>query len=500
MGGIAHRKWLVAVILVLAFSAGWAQEKPAQQKPKSQKPTSEKPTDTRVGSPTAPLPPLSTATEKKQRPTAGQSTTPDRSASSKRDQQPLTGAEQFTLSTMGRGHSYFIPLFQVAESGDTNIQNEYGSSQFQSVSTISGAFTLNHVWSRYNFSANYAGSGFLYNRDLSMSSSAHAFSLSQTILGARSSFLLADSLSYLPESSFGYARFGALGNYGGGLGGLVSTNGSGLSGMYIPNQSVLTGDSTRISNSVVGQYNYNLSPLSSLTFIGSYGLLRFPNSDFIDSNAGIFGMGYNHAVSRKDTIGLTYFGTIYRYDQSFNNFTNHAVAFMYGHKISQLLFVRLGAGPQVNTFGAGSNLNTMVSWFATAALGYTLVRTRLGLWYEHYTTAGSGVFNGAETDRITLDVARQFTRKWDGSVGLGYSYNKTLQSTATSPTFNAWYASANLRRTLGPYMGLFLSYNLQQQTSNNPFCIGSGCGSFYTRNYFSIGLNWHPRAVELGRE
>lgn len=498
MGRMALRVWLLLLIFGLGSPAGWAQEKPAQQPQQQQRkqPAAEKPKDTRVAPPAAAIPPLSTEKTKGQPPAAavGQP-----SASSQQEQKPLTGAEQYTLSMMGSGHNYFYPLFQVAESGNTNGNNQFGSTTFETVSTISGAFSLNHVWSRYNFSANYAGSGFIYNRDPSMSSSAHTFSLSQRITGIRSSFLVTDAVNYLPEAAFGYARFG---NFGGiGVGGMNGIDSGNLNGIYVPNQSILTGDSTRVSNAAVGEYDYSLSPLSSLTFTGAYSLLRFPDSGFINSNAGIFGMGYNHRITSRDKVAITYMGSVYRYDQSSNDFTNHIVAIMYGHQISHLLSLSLGGGPQVNMFGSAANNDTSVSWYATASLAYHLQRTEFSLYYMHYTSGGAGVFLGSKTDKVDLTIDRQLSRMWAGDVSMGYSHNQNLQGTTTSPTsptFNTWYASANLQRPLGQYMNVFLSYNLQQQSSANPYCIGSNCGTFYTRNYFSLGFNWHPRATELG--
>lgn len=489
---IAVRVSSLLLILGLGFSAGWAQGQQTQQQ---QKPAAQKPKDTRVASPTAPIPPLSTEKAKGEKSATGLS---QPGASSGQRQTPLSGAEVYTLSTMGQSHNYFFPLFQVAESGDTNSHNQIASRTFETVSTVSGAFTLNHVWSRYNFTANYTGSGFIYNRDPSQSSSAHAFSFSQTIRGVRSTFVVTDAVSYLPEAAFGFARFGGFGRFG--VGGLTGINTSHLNGIYVPNQSILTGDSTRISNAAVAEYDYNLSPLSSLTFTGSYSLLRFPDSAFIESNAGIFGMGYNHAFTPRDTVAVTYIGSVYRYDQSGNDFSNHIVALVYGHQISHLLSLRLGGGPQVNMFGSAANNETNVTWYATASLAYQLQRTGFTLGYMHYTSGGAGVFLGAKSDRVNLGINRQLTRMWSADLSMGYSRNQNLQVTTTSstPTFNTWYGSVNLQRHLGQYMDVFLSYNLQQQTSNNPFCIASTCGTFYTRNYFSLGFNWHPRTATLG--
>jgi hypothetical protein len=496
MGRTALRISVVSLLFGLGLPSAWAQGTPSQQQ-QQQKPGTQKPTDTRVAPPAAPIPPLSTEKAEGQQAATGQSSAQNQAASSDQEvTQPLSGAEEYTLGTMGRGHNYFIPIFQVAESGDTNGRNTIGSSTFESVSTISGAFALNHVWSRYAFGARYTGSGFVYNRNLGQSSSAHSFLLSQAIRGKRSSFLLMDAVSFLPEASFGYARFGGLGNLG--LGGLYGIGSSGLNGVYLPNQSILTGTSSRVSNTAVGQYDYRLSPRSSLTFTGSYALLRFPDSGFIDTNAGIFGMGYNHSFTPRDTVAITYMGSVFRYDQPSNDFNNHIVALMYRHQISHLLLLRLGGGPQFNTFNNSAAPGTKASWYANALLSYRLPRTALGLSFRHYTTGGSGIFPGAESDQVAVSVGRELTRMWSLDLNMGFSHNQSLLATSNSQTFNTWYGTANLQRPLGRYMSLFLSYNLQQQSSNNSFCAGSSCGTFYTRNFFSIGFSWHPNAVELG--
>jgi hypothetical protein len=406
--------------------------------------------------------------------------------------------EEYTLNTMGQSHNYFYPVLQMAESGDTNPYNTFGSTNVESVSTVSGAFALNHVWSRYTFSARYAGSGFVYNQNLSQSSSAHALTLSQAINGSRSSLLLIDDASYLPESAYGYSRFGSFGNFG--TGGFSPAGSSGVNGIYIPNQSILTGDSTRVSNAVIGEYNYNLSPMSSLTFTGSYGLMRFLGNDLIDSNDGIFSLGYNHQFSQRDTIAIAYIGTLYRYNQPTDNFDNHVAVVIYGHRISNLLSLRIGGGPQVNLLSGSSTTNgsTLVSWYTTASLSYQLPRTGVGIYYTHYTSAGAGVFVGAKTDNLGVNFNRRLTRIWVANLGAGYSHNTSLQATSATPTFDTWYATANLERPIGHYMNMFISYNLQQQSSNDSFCTGGGCGSFYTRNYFSLGFSWHPSMVELG--
>ena len=77
------------------------------------------------------------------------------------------------------------------------------------------------------------------------------------------------------------------------------------------------------------------------------------------------------------------------------------------------------------------------------------------------------------------------------NVDSGYAHNKSLQN-VSGDTFNSWYGNVNFNRTLNRSMSLFFAYNLQQQLSDAPTCIAGICGTFYTQQYFSVGLNWHP--------
>ncbi len=90
---------------------------------------------------------------------------------------------------------------------------------------------------------------------------------------------------------------------------------------------------------------------------------------------------------------------------------------------------------------------------------------------------------------------------WSTNWDLGYAHNTSLQSVnapGIGNSYNSWYGSVNFQRVVNRWMSLFLGYNLQQQLSGVPSCIGSTCGNFYTQQYFSVGLNWHPS--RLGSE
>jgi hypothetical protein len=122
----------------------------------------------------------------------------------------------------------------------------------------------------------------------------------------------------------------------------------------------------------------------------------------------------------------------------------------------------------------------------------------MGLSYSRYSTAGSGLFYGAETDRLDLSFDRRLTRSWSGSINPGYSHNTRLSqgtATGTKGSYDALYLGAGIRRSLGRYADINLNYSLQQQR------VGSGVnqanGTSLVRHVFSLGLNFHPRQIPL---
>lgn len=494
MGKFLKRCSTLALLFLFGVALGWAQGQPQPSATSGQQ-SQQEPSSQSTATPTSPQQPTQQGTSAGQQ-TTSEPTVPESVPSSA---PPLTGAERFALSRIGMSRSYFAPSFQFAQSVTTAGTSAFGTSTVEPVSTLSGVLAFHHLWSRYAFTAQYSGTGFIYNHKSTSNTSAHEFTLSQRVQGRRSTFSLQDVVTYLPESSFGYARFSGFNNYGSvgyGYGGLFGASGGNLDTTYLPSQSILTGPSSRVSNAVVGEYDYETSPLSSLTFTGSYALLRFPSSNFLRSDDAIFKIGFNHTFTRKNSMAVSYQAGIFRFGQTDGDFINHVASLTYRRSVSRRLALQLGAGPQINVYNNSlPGQNKQITWQGSAQLDYQLRRTILELNYWHYTSGGSGVYLGARTDRAGIYFSLPLSQRWTVDSDAGYSYNTTLQNgnlTGSGRSYNSWYGDLNLHRMLTPSMSMFLSYNLQQQLTPNTTCVGTICGTFYTQQYFSFGLNWHP--------
>jgi len=57
---------------------------------------------------------------------------------------------------------------------------------------------------------------------------------------------------------------------------------------------------------------------------------------------------------------------------------------------------------------------------------------------------------------------KSLARRWDGTLDVGYSHNRSLQQAAQgvqARSFNVWFAGAAIRRRFSRSMGAFLSYH-----------------------------------------
>lgn len=482
---VRQQFWTVVFALLLCVSASWAQQ-----------------TDPRANPPAPPQGPLSPGQGSSKAPNQGGARAEPEPplAMPTPDARPLSGVEQFTLGQMGKRRSYLLPSFEFFESADTNssiTSTNSGTTTSQSnvdaVTTLLGRMSLQRIWSRYQLTADFTGGGYLYDTRSDLNSLIDQFSLSQRINWRRWSLLLGDRVSYLPEASFGFS-----GPYYSGLPGTTPVN---FNPLFEPNQSILTARSSRLSNSVVGEVDFNINPRSSVTASGAYEILRFPGASFIDSSNAVFSTGYNYSLTQRDTLALTYGLSLFRFGGTSQRIQNHRVHAAYGRRITGRLALQLSAGPEIARFtDQVTGPGTRVSWGMESSLLYRYPRTTLGISYTNYLSGGAGVLTGAQSQVVEMTVDRQLSRVWTGSLIFGFAHNRALSQTTAGPTipvFNSGYAGVNLNRPFGRYMNLYLSYALQRQSSNTGPCTVGICGNVPLRHHFGLGFNWHLRPIMI---
>jgi len=413
---------------------------------------------------------------------------------------PLTGIQIPTLGSPEFRHSYWVPGFQYSNIVSSTSLNQTTASGWNSTSYLVGNLSLLEAWSRSQLSMNYSG-GALFPSDSKQNRGYfHLLGLSHISDWGRWRLVILDQFSYLPDSPFGFG--GGTGISIPGIGGSLGAPLPGLGGSYQPNQTVLTTFGTRYGNALATQVSYKLTRRGSINLAGFYGILRFLQPGNIQSNDYGGNLGYDYALGKKDTIGVLYRFSAFRYIGAPQAALNdHAIHLSYGRKITGRLALQISGGPEITTFAVPIGTATsQIGESVSANLNYATTYNRLLLTYSHGVSNGSGVQAGSASDQVQTELSRQLSRSWRGNFNFGYAHNGNLGNLAagqTGQTFNSYYVGGNLSHPLGREATFSVAYTSRIQTSNQAVCAGGICNTNHTENQITLGVSWHARPFVL---
>jgi hypothetical protein len=360
-----------------------------------------------------------------------------------------------------------------------------GSGRTASTTAISGTASYLSDSESRPFSLAYSGgylaganeqSNFFQNLALSQVINTHLFNLT-----------LADSVRDTP----GTPTTGLSGIAG--LGGIavppVDISGS-------PGQTVLTLNTTRVTNTVSGTISHRLSGSNTLSGTGDYTILRYTDSDGLSTNS-ISGIGtLAHRIDARTSISGFYSYSQYSYPGYNDSLTAQSVDFGFMRQLRRNLSLDASVGPERVS---GQLIPARTSVAANVSLSYQLRRGGVALSYVRGSNSGSGVTTGTHLDSIRVTGTRPFGRRVSGSVFVGYSRNTSLQ-VVLSPAFttDSLVAGGEISRPIGRFLSVYGSYTAYQQTNS------SGAQSAYqnlysgTSNILGFGITYSPPALHRG--
>src|SRR5207302_1242068 len=167
--------------------------------------------------------------------------------------------------------------------------------------------------------------------------------LGERLVWGRSKLSFFDLINQLPETSFGFSLPSSVNLPGG--------QAASLQPILTPNQSILTTRGERIGNASVAEFDRELTRRSSLTFVGAYSLLRFlDGNSLLNYGEATFQGGYDHQLSRHNTIGLLYRFSELRFNNTGQPIDAHAAQLSYGRRDAGRFAFRVAGGPGVSFF------------------------------------------------------------------------------------------------------------------------------------------------------
>lgn len=422
------------------------------------------------------------------------------------DTQPLAGAYLFTLGSIFGGHNYFQPVLSVAEAGQTNAEEFLpGSNKSLELATMPSVdLSLVHVSSTNELFVSYLGGGIIYNNLLSESTSFHMADLRDSIQFRHLILSFSDSFSYLPNASYGFGGLGLpAGAAAGYMGGFGFSGGLGqINPAFASGQSILTNEYSAFNNTALVQAAYQATGRTSLTFGGIYGTLQGGShgTGFINGN-NIYGMaGLSHALTARDTIGVTYTYGTFHYVGLPESFKVQMAQLSYGRKVTGRLSLQLYGGPELMAYTVlGHPARSRIYGSGMGALSYLQGRNTFSLFGGRYATGGSGVLAGSETTTISAGWRRSLTRRWSGAVYSGYSRNSVLPvaMTQTGQHYAYWIGNMTANRALSRRVSFYISYEYEHQINNAGPCGASVCAVNGDRQLFGVGITFTPRPFGL---
>ena len=409
---------------------------------------------------------------------------------------PLSGVQEPTLGPNLGARNFLVPSISVTSQMATNSSGS-GYARPTAFSYLLGTLDLNRVSDRSEFLLHYAGGGMFSSY---LNSAIQDVELSYGYRWRSWSLLVGDQVSLLSESSFGFGGVGGLAFLNGGsLFGPGGVPGPFLNPSWTPNQTIPTILSPRLSNTVVAQIEYALSPRSSWTASGTYGMLNFLGAGFINSADGAFQTGYNYSLSPQSSVAVIYRFDAFRFTHLPQTIEDHLVQFGYARYVAGRISLHLAAGPSMEILrGVVTGSANRLSWALDSSLNYQLDQTMLQFSYDHLVTGGSGVLVGAQTGQLEATVERKLTPRWQGSASLGYATNRSLLPPTTSlgkQEYNSWYAAFRFNHQLRPGTAFFVGYGARRQAMNAAACATLNCGTSLVGHEVSVGFNFGLRPV-----
>jgi len=240
---------------------------------------------------------------------------------------------------------------------------------------------------------------------------------------------------------------------------------------------------TELRGASTANFSNRIAAHDTVTFHAGYEYVNLSNhsdsiseqDNFQTTNTLNAGVAWSHALSSNNNIGIGY-NYDRKYIQGFGgNSQFHSLILTYNQKIRPTLHLRIQVGPSLAVYDDGTpNRKALL---ASAVLLKKLNNSNFSALYTR-DYSYDGIISNTYHDRFDGLYSRNFTPRWEASLGGGYVIDHpTFTTEVRSRT--AW---ASLAYRFTQEWGLFASFS-------NAATEG-GLHPFTTRNFLTVGLHW----------
>ena len=350
-------------------------------------------------------------------------------------------------------------------------------------STASGTASYANTSRHLPFSMNYSGGytwtlkGPAYSTGLFQ----HLF-LSQGFDHGRWNFLTSDDVSYRPQAP--------------------TTGFSGIPGIGEPigvpspappsGQSILTLNTHVVDNTAAANISRRLNYAYSFSAGGSWNLLRYPDSNGLNSNSPMGNAALTRRLNSRDSISGRYRFSQFTYPDFDFSFTTQTGLLDFTRAWNRKVTTDVSAGPEWTSGSQGSGVPSALRVSGAASITYSFRSRSASLVYNRATNGGGGYLVGANTDSLAVDLSREFHRIL--TLGLTGSYNRTAGLRRNGIT-SARYAGVQITVRVGPEITFFANYTVTNQSTSSALPANALSGMM---QLISVGISYGSRDRHVG--
>ena len=268
-----------------------------------------------------------------------------------------------------------------------------------------------------------------------------------------------------------------------------------------PNQTILTSNSSRISNGLQGSATWQTTASLEFEGSGSWQILKFtgdnPGYNTNDISATF---GPNYRIDARNSVGASAFYS----QQTYPTYQNYkveteGVTANYSRAWSRRLNTTIALGPARTHGTTIAPIPSQWNLSGNASLTYATRTTGLSASYDRSINGGSGVVFGAISDTVTLGMNRPINRDWILGMDVGYSHNVGLTPIAgVVPSYDTVFGAAQVSRRLSDSLSMYASYTAISQSAKNQSAAQAAVFNGLN-NIFSIGITFAPAPLMSGR-
>jgi hypothetical protein len=292
---------------------------------------------------------------------------------------------------------------------------------------------------------------------------------------------LSDNVSYMPQApTTGFSGIPGVGN-------LPAEPGE-------PAQTILTLNTVSINNVVSSNFSHRLDHATSLGINSSYGILRFPDGNGLETNSFQVGPQITRRLNARNSLTGQYSFSRFSYTESTITIETQVAMFGFQRTWSRRLTTSASAGPEWIQSTASNTVPSSTDLAVKASASYRVSKSMMAsLSYTQAASGGAGVATqiGVHNQDATARLSRQQGKNLNLSVTGGYMRTEGLQKAGVT---NGKYGGVSASRRWGRYIVSSANYTAIQQSTSSALPANAISGLSQVVG-FSIGYS--PREVRI---